>query len=104
VDITNTYNLETSVHEITLSVITPCTVDASTPGIIKLSEAELPVGRTTGAAKLIYDAVKLAVTVEDIPINDARMGPVWGQRLSRILFRATNPPQRDTWVLAVRRG
>jgi hypothetical protein len=85
-------------------VITPCTVDASAPGIITLSEAELPGGRMTGAAQLIYDAAKLAVTVEDIPIDDARMGPVWGKRLSRILFRATNPPRQDTWVLAVRRG
>ena len=104
VDITDTYDLEAPVGEITLSVVTPCTVDVSTPGTIKLSEAELPDGRTTGVARLIYDAAKLAVTVEEIPINDARMGPVWGKRLSRILFRTSNPPQQDTWALAVRRG
>jgi hypothetical protein len=57
----------------------------------------------TGAAQLIYDAAKLTITVEDITIEDARMGPVWGNRLSRILFRAANPPQQDTWTLSVKR-
>ena len=104
VDITDTYDLKAPVAEITLSVITPCAVDAGIPGTIALSEAELPAGRATGAAQLTYDAAKLAVTVEDIRIDDARMGPVWGKHLSRILFRAANPPQQDTWVLAVRRG
>ncbi len=104
VDITDAYDLEAPVHDITLSVLTPCSVDTSTPGTLKLSAVALPGGRTSGAAHLIYDAAKLAVTVEDIAIDDARMGPVWGERLSRILFRAANPPQRDMWVLAVRRG
>jgi len=103
VELTDAYTLAAPAGEITLSVMTPCLVDAGKPGHIVLEETALPGERTTGAAHLIYDASKLAVTVDDIAIEDGRLGPVWGNRLSRILLRATNPPVQDTWTLSVRR-
>jgi len=76
VDITDAHTLAAPVGEITLSIMTPCLVDAGEPGRIALTETSLPGERTTGAALLIYDAAKLAVTVEDIAIEDGRLGPV----------------------------
>ena len=102
VDITDAYTLTAQVGEITLSLMTPCLVDASAPGRIALAEVPLPDGRATGAAHLTYDAAKLTVAVEEIGIEDARLGPVWGNRLTRILFRATNPPMQDEWTLKIR--
>ena len=34
-----------------------------------------------------------------IPIEDDRLEQVWGEHLTRLIFRVENPPQRDTWTL-----
>ena len=82
--------------------MTPCAVDLDTPGEVFLSEAPILDERRSGAGRVTYDAGKLSVSAEEVAITDERMGGVWGSHLTRLEFRAENPPQQDTWVLTVR--
>jgi hypothetical protein len=69
---------------------------------VLLSEAPILDERRAGAGRVTYDATKLSVSAEEVAIADERMGGVWGSHLTRLVFRAENPPQQDTWVLTVR--
>lgn len=91
---------ERAVSEITFSLITPCRVVEKTleqtitkeAGCLELDAASLAGGRTSGAGQVFYDAGRLAVTTEEIRITDDRLSAIWGERLTRILFRMDNPP------------
>jgi hypothetical protein len=43
-----------------------------------------------------------AVSTETVPILDERMGGVWGGSLTRVVFKAANPPQQATWTWQVK--
>lgn len=92
VEVQETFELLKPVAEITLSLITPCFVVSSAPGLLVLGEARLPDNRLTGTAQVYYEPQLLHVSTEDIPIDDERLSPIWGDRLTRILFHMTNPP------------
>lgn len=100
VEIVDAYDLNAPVGEITLSLLTPCKVDLNAPGRILLSEAPLPDGRATGEAEICYDG-RLSASAEEIPITDARLGTIWGGRLTRLLLRAENPPLQGTWTMRI---
>ncbi|MBL7200412.1 MAG: heparinase II/III family protein [Anaerolineae bacterium] len=102
VEIRDAYDLHEPVGEITLSLMTPCEVDLGTPGEVLLSEAPILDERRSGAGRITYDADRLSVSAEEVAISDERMGAVWGSHLTRLVFRAENPPRQDTWVLTVR--
>jgi hypothetical protein len=101
VQVVDEYDLAAPVGELTLSLLTPCRVDLETPGLIALAETPILDERSSGAAQIVYDP-RFSVSVEEIAIEDERLGQVWGSRLARILFRMQDPPQQDTWMLHVR--
>jgi hypothetical protein len=101
VTITDTYDLTDATEDLTLSLLTPCKVDTSVAGKVMLSSAPLPDGRRSGSAELCYEDNKLTVAVEEIPIDDPRIGHVWGDRLYRILFQTKAPSQQGTWTLTI---
>jgi hypothetical protein len=96
------YRLTGRASEIVLGLLTPCEVDASTPGKIVLSEASLPGERRTGSGVVIYDAPKFALTTERVAITDTRLGGVWGEGLTRLVFTVQNPALEGTWTFSVR--
>ncbi len=100
ITVTESYELSAPAQEITLSFLTPCHVTVQ-PGEIRLGVSPLPDDRATGAATISYDAARLTATVEEVPITDERLRPVWGERLTRILLRAQNPALQDTWTWVV---
>jgi hypothetical protein len=102
VEIVDDFELEVEVGEITLSLLTPCQVDMGTPGQVILSKASLPAGRRTGSGTLTYDAARLSVAMERIPLDDAQLSRVWGDALARLVFRADQPPLQDRWRMTVR--
>ncbi|MBN1138250.1 MAG: heparinase II/III family protein [Anaerolineae bacterium] len=102
VEIVDVYELEEPAAEISLSLLTPCTVCLGAPGQVILSEAPLPNERRAGGGVLSYDAERFALTTETIAISDDRLGGVWGEGLTRLVFTARNPAQQDTWTFRVR--
>lgn len=81
------YALARAAKEITLTLMTPCRVSLEAPGKLSLA----------GTLRVEYDPA-LTPAVEEIPLEDSRLRGAWGERLYRILLRATNPAQRATWT------
>lgn len=104
IEVADRYELTEEANEIVLSLVTPCTVDVSSPGKVVLSEAPLPDGRQAGSAVLTYDGTQFSTSVERVPITDERLGGVWGTGLNRIVFAAEQPPQQGSWTFAVARS
>lgn len=98
VEIIDRYELAAPAHEIVLGVLTPAAPHLSEPGRISLMASPLPDGRRSGAGHLTYDAQTLTVQIEEQPITDERLGGVWGQKLSRVVFTAHDPNVRGTWT------
>jgi hypothetical protein len=96
VEIVDDYELSAPADEIRLSLLTPCQVRLKAPGEVPLREAPLPDGRSAGAARIAYDPDKLTALTIEIAISDERLGEVWGNRLTRVVFVAHNPPQQGT--------
>jgi hypothetical protein len=102
--ITETYRLSQPAQEITLSLMTPCEVVPEGPGVLALKQTPLAEGRVSGSARLHYDADRLKASTETISLEAGeRLKNVWGKRLCRIVLRAQDPPQQDTWTLRVTR-
>ena len=102
VEVVDSYVLEEPAGEIALSLLTPCEVDVETAGRVVLSESALPGGRRTAGGALSYDADRFTLAIEAISIGDDRLGGVWGEGLTRLVFTARNPAQQDTWTFRVR--
>ena len=102
VEIVDRYTLFEPAEEIVLSVLTPCEVNLDTPGQVVLSAAPTTGGRWSGKGRVTYDADRFAAAAEEILIEDERLGSVWGERLTRVVFRAANPPQEGTWAFQIR--
>jgi len=96
VEVSDTFELLEPVPEITFSLITPCQVVPSAPGLLVLGEAALIENRVAGSGQIFYDPQLLRVTTEEISIQDERLSPAWGHRLTRILFHMANPALRGS--------
>jgi len=100
VEITDTYVLAESVSEIVLGVLTPCTVELG-EGEVRLVAAQFgpdDLNRTSGSVTLAYPAAVTDVSVERVPITDTRLGGVWGDDLTRVVFRVVAPSQQGSWT------
>jgi hypothetical protein len=65
-----------------LSFMTPFRPDVSRPGEVRLRSAD-----GAGAAFVMrYDAARFDASTEEIPIADARLLPIWGSRLARVVL------------------
>jgi hypothetical protein len=52
-----------------------------------------------GGVELVYDPEALRVEVEEVPLEDGRLQGVWGERLWRIVLRASQPLAAGRWRL-----
>ncbi len=95
VEVTDSWVLEQPAQEIAFHLMTPCLVDTGEAGKIFLREAQIEEGRTSGSAQILYDAGRLAVKVDEMAIDDARLLPIWGKRLARITFVLQMPELED---------
>jgi hypothetical protein len=74
-------------------------VNIQAPGEVLLEPTPLPDGRSSAQGKIRYDPRQFTVDQEDIFIQDARLGPIWGERLTRIMFNANQPKAAGQWAL-----
>jgi hypothetical protein len=94
IDVRDEYKLRKRASQITLTLMTPCAVSEGAPGELLL----------TGAAsklKMLFDARALKASTEEIPVRDAHLKGVWGDRLYRILLRADAPPAEAAWAVRI---
>jgi hypothetical protein len=95
IEVTEDYVLKQAPKEISLTLMTPCHVDASTAGRLALdTAARRPVA-------IQYDSGVFKPSVEEVRIEDARLLGTWGDRLYRIRLRASAPPLRAKWTIRI---
>ena len=95
IEVTEDYVVKQAPKEITLTFMTPCRVDASTAGQLSLAvNSAKPV-------HIQFDSAVFQPSVEEVPIEDARLRGTWGDRLYRIRLRATAPPAKGKWTLRI---
>lgn len=88
------YKLARRTPEITLSLMTPCSVSEPAAGKLLLK------GKAAGVT-IAYDASRLKATTEEIMLDDPRLQHAWGERLYRVLLKAENPPAEGAWELSI---
>jgi hypothetical protein len=93
------YVLEQQAGEITLSLMTPCRVEARKEGQLLLTDMAANEPRV--AVRVLYDAAKLEATMETIAIEDGRLRAVWSAQITRILLKADKPAMQNSWSLRI---
>ena len=85
------------VSEISFSILTPCVVAESNPGLLELTTRSLPQSRIAGSAVLRYDNAVFEASIVRIPIEDDRLGGVWGDYLMRVIFTQKPAAQSNAY-------
>lgn len=99
VELREEYELREWREPIRLNLMTPLVVDISRPGEVHLRATPEGAG---GHFVLTYDARAFLATTEEIPISDARLRPVWGDRLARIVLISNSRELRGDHRITVR--
>ena len=87
-----------------LHFLTPLAADVATPGRVVLSPTGgVPVSAGGEAGHvLLYDGKRFTATVEEKSVTDARLRPIWGDRLFRIVLTARHRSRRGSHRIVVR--
>ena len=85
-----------SSSRVEFTLMTPCAVAVKQPGLLALDG-----GAGLGGRALIRHDPGLAVKVEEIRITDARLKPIWGERLYRILLSAAGVASSGRWTVEI---
>jgi hypothetical protein len=96
------YALGEAREPVRLHFVTPLAPDASTPGRVVLSRPDRAPASAAGSYELAYDPKRFLATVEEKAVDDARLQPVWGNRLFRIVLTARETVARGSHRLVVR--
>ena len=107
IEVTDTFRLEKETDRIALTLMT-CRMPHMDKGVILLEketdakDPKAPDGdRQAGCVRVEYDSSALQASSECIPIKDARLKPVWGDRVYRILFRSRQPVSQGSWTMRI---
>ncbi|NCO91503.1 MAG: heparinase [Armatimonadetes bacterium CG_4_10_14_3_um_filter_66_18] len=101
VRITDRYELSKPVGEIMLGLLTPCEV-ALGEGEIALRQTAIDDGRQAGSGLVTYGE-NVEPSVEVLKLEDSRLRAVWGERLSRVVFRVREPGSAGVLAFRVKR-
>lgn len=95
IEVRDAYILKKRAAPIVQSLMTPCRVSQTASGELTLEiETSSPA-----RVKVLFDPAVFEASIEEIPLEDARLRGAWGERLYRILLSAESPKLRDTWTL-----
>ena len=89
------YALTGPPHSLALHLMTSGPVDLSAPGTLRCETLTRPLLVT-------YPTDLFDAHVEEIAIDDARLEPVWGHRVFRVILEARSPHQEGRWRLTMR--
>jgi hypothetical protein len=98
------YALGEAREPVRLHFLTPLAVDVATPGRVALSRpGRVPVSAGGEAGQvLLYDGKRFTASVEEKAVTDARLRPIWGDRLYRVVLTARERSARGSHRLVVR--
>ncbi len=96
IDVTDSYRLSKAASEIAVSFLTPCNVDISESGTIRLSRKDFGDGRQSGKGSVKYPSGR-NIACEKVQISDTNLSAVWGPELTRVVLKAEQPSIEDTW-------
>ncbi len=99
--IRDAFALNRPLQEITLSLLTPSLPVLEGPGAARFEPRALPGGLHSAAGVVRLDGVPLTLEVQEVPVADTRLGPVWGECLYRLLIRLPHPPGSGNLVVQV---
>jgi hypothetical protein len=99
VELHEAYVLKDFLQPIGLNLMTPLVVQTVEPGTIKLSET----GSSQRTFVIRYDPSLFQPEVEEMPITDARLSPVWGNRLARIQLTAKSRDLKGEYRIRIAR-
>lgn len=88
------YELERQPGSLALSLMLSGAPDTSEPGVLRCASPTRPLA-------VRYDPRIFAVTSETIETDDARLRPVWGERVYRVILAIEEPPARGEWTLTM---
>jgi hypothetical protein len=94
VQVLDSFDLKTPSRDIVQSLITPCEIAQSQPGMLLLKDTKEPI-----AMAIRYDSNRLRLQPETIQLDDERLSDVWGPRLYRLLLTPKTEVAKDTWGL-----
>jgi hypothetical protein len=97
VELQEEFVLRDSIEPVRLNLMTPLLVDTSIPGAVHLRDA-------SGARHYVlrYDPAKFRASSEEIPLQDARLRAMWGERLARVVLTGRGKALRDNYTVVVR--
>jgi hypothetical protein len=88
------WDLETVPGQLSLSLMAASDVEEVEPGLLRCAGSER-------ALEVRFEPEAFTVEIERIEIDDARLSPVWGDRVSRILLHATAAAARGDWTVTM---
>jgi len=96
VEVRDQFALARAPKEIILTLMTPCEMQPTGPGVLSLKAPETP------EVQLEFDSRVFQASQEAIEIKDSRLRASWGGRLYRILLRTQNSGKAGAWTLRIR--
>ncbi|CAA9553995.1 MAG: FIG00985566: hypothetical protein [uncultured Thermomicrobiales bacterium] len=94
VSVRDTWALESAPDQLTLSLMAASDVERAEPGVLRFKGVEQ-------ALDVRFDPAMFEAEIEHIDINDARLFPVWGDHVSRVLLRVSAPAAQGDWTLTM---
>ena len=94
IEIMDNFKLNKASSDIMLSLMTPVEPETNTEGRIYLSNE-------TGKHLIEFNEKVLEVRSECISVEDARLTPVWGDKLYRIILQVKSPILETTWTMKI---
>ena len=91
------YELAAAPRRLALHLMAAGEVDTSRPGLLLCAGRRRPLA-------IRYDPQRFSPKVEPVAIDDARLGPVWGERVYRIVLEAQGAGARGRWTLEMAPG
>ena len=88
------WDLETAPGHLTLSLMAASDVEEVEPGLLRCAGSQR-------ALDVRFEPEAFTIRIERVTVNDARLSPVWGDHVSRILLHATSPSARGGWTLTM---
>jgi hypothetical protein len=95
VEVRDSYVLQKAGGKVMLTLMTPCDV-ASRPGELTLSGGFL----TSGKVRVSFPE-NMKVEKDAVPTTDARLRPIWGERIYRVRLMAEKLPAKGEFVVRI---
>ncbi|MGE5500106.1 MAG: heparinase II/III family protein, partial [Syntrophothermus sp.] len=102
-EVAEDYSSETAPKELSLSFMTPCSIDESKGGCLILHYGKGSESRSKQVI-LSYDPGIMTPEIQKIAVDDKRLSNIWGNELKRILFHIRKPESEGSLKVIFSRG